>query len=530
MKLYAATLDFRAVAREFGVPEKFPPELHEEAAAVTDLRAARRDLTDVPFVTIDPPGSMDLDQAMFLEAAGEAHDEAGDEACDAAGRGSAYRVLYAIADVGGLVAPESGIAREAMRRGQTIYLPDEPTRLHPAGLSEGAGSLLPGEVRPSVVWDISLDGRGEPVSWDVYPALVRSVARLEYVEVQASFDAGAAHPSIALLPEVGELRQKSALRREAINLRLPSQSVEPTGDGRWELSLDARPPAMDWNSEISLLAGMVAGRMMADAGVGVLRTLRPAGGEAVEEFRVAARALGYDLPEGGDIGAFLMGVDAESPRGMAVMKDAARLLRGAGYLRVESLADEPEGDPNAQPANPVADGAVGAVADRGAGAVAGGVAGDAAEVPVHAGVGGPYAHVTAPLRRLIDRFGLEYCLAIAAHRRGDTDELEVPAWVLGQIDEAIAAMASSGQLASRVDRACLDLTEAVVLEPWLGHAFDAAVLHDRGETSEVFVFEPPVFADCAGAPPEGTAQRVSLIVADASDPASAAVRFAWPAD
>src|SRR5699024_1921266 len=242
-KLYAATLDFRAVAREFGVPEKFPLQLHEEAAAVRDLRPARRDLTDVPFVTIDPPGSMDLDQAMFLEVVGEG-----------AADGTAFRVLYAIADVGGLIEPDSGIAEEAMRRGQTIYLPDEPTRLHPAGLSEGAGSLLPHEVRPALVWDIVLDAQGEPVSWDLYPALVRSVARLEYVEVQASFDAGSPHPSIAALPELGELRQRSALRREAINLRLPSQSVEPTGDGRWELHLDARPPVMDWNSEISLLA------------------------------------------------------------------------------------------------------------------------------------------------------------------------------------------------------------------------------------------------------------------------------------
>ena len=541
MKLYAATLDFRAVAREFGVPEKFPPQLHEEAAAVRDLRPARRDLTDVPFVTIDPPGSMDLDQAMFLEVVGEgAADGAAGDAADGdraeetagdregAADGTAFRVLYAIADVGGLIEPDSGIAEEAMRRGQTIYLPDEPTRLHPAGLSEGAGSLLPHEVRPALVWDIVLDAQGEPVSWDLYPALVRSVARLEYVEVQASFDAGSPHPSIAALPELGELRQRSALRREAINLRLPSQSVEPTGDGRWELHLDARPPVMDWNSEISLLAGMVAGRMMADAGVGVLRTLRPAGREAVEEFCVAARALGYDFTAGDDIGAFLMGVDAESPRGMAVMKDATRLLRGAGYRRVETLADESEGDPKGNPADgPDGTDVANEQADGSGGT---GAASVRADVPVHAGVGGPYAHVTAPLRRLIDRFGLEYCLAIAAHRRGDTADLEVPAWVTEQADEAISVMASSGQLASRVDRACLDLTEAVVLEPWIGHAFDSAVLHDRGESSEVFVFEPPVFADCAGAPPEGTAQRVSLVTADATEPAAAEVRFAWPAD
>ena len=508
MKLYAAALDFRSVAREHGVPETFAPEVHDDAAAASDRRTGRKDLRDVPFVTIDPPGSMDLDQAMHLTALdGDGADgEVGAEGHGGEGGAAGWRVLYAIADVGGLIAPDSLVAREAMRRGQTIYLPDEPTRLHPAALSEGAGSLLPDVDRPALVWDIVVGADGEPTSCDVYPALVRSVARLEYVQVQATFGAGDPHPSIAALPELGRARQGSALRREAINLRLPSQTVAPTDDGRWELHLDARPPAMDFNSEISLLAGMVAGQMMAEAGVGVLRTLRPAGDEALAEFRVAARALGYELPDDAGIAQvseFLAGVDADSARGMAVMKDASRLLRGSGYERVETLDDGSAPDPS--------------------------------DVPVHSGVGGPYAHVTAPLRRLIDRFGLEYCLAIAAHRRGETEKVEVPEWVTSGVDEAISVMASSGQLASRVDRACLDLTEAVVLEPWLGHAFDAAVLHDRGEEVEVFVFEPPVFARCvgttaAGVPAEGTAQRISLVAADASNPVEPQVTFAWPAD
>lgn len=508
MKLYAAALDFRSVAREHGVPETFAPEVHDDAAAASDRRAGRKDLRDVPFVTIDPPGSMDLDQAMHLTALdGDGADgEVGAEGHGGEGGAAGWRVLYAIADVGGLIAPDSLVAREAMRRGQTIYVPDEPTRLHPAALSEGAGSLLPDVDRPALVWDIVVGADGEPTSCDVYPALVRSVARLEYVQVQATFDAGDPHPSIAALPELGRARQGSALRREAINLRLPSQTVAPTDDGRWELHLDARPPVMDFNSEISLLAGMVAGQMMAEAGVGVLRTLRPAGDEALAEFRVAARALGYELPDEAGIAQvseFLAGVDADSARGMAVMKDASRLLRGSGYERVETLDDGSAPDPS--------------------------------DVPVHSGVGGPYAHVTAPLRRLIDRFGLEYCLAIAAQRRGETEQVEVPEWVTAGVDEAISVMASSGQLASRVDRACLDLTEAVVLEPWLGLAFDAAVLHDRGEEVEVFVFEPPVFARCvgttaAGVPAEGTAQRISLVAADASNPVEPQVTFAWPAD
>ena len=161
MKLYAAALDFRSVAREHGVPETFAPEVHDDAAAASDRRTGRKDLRDVPFVTIDPPGSMDLDQAMHLTALdGDGADgEVGAEGHGGEGGAAGWRVLYAIADVGGLIAPDSLVAREAMRRGQTIYLPDEPTRLHPAALSEGAGSLLPDVDRPALVWDIVEIGR-----------------------------------------------------------------------------------------------------------------------------------------------------------------------------------------------------------------------------------------------------------------------------------------------------------------------------------------------------------------------------------
>lgn len=484
MKLYAAELNFRDVAREMGIPEKFPDAVHAEGAAVRDRRATRRDMRQIPLVTIDPVGSMDLDQAMFIEEAAE----------------EGWHIYYAIADVGGLVDPESQLAAESMRRGQTIYLPDEPTRLHPAELSEGAGSLLPNQDRVAALWDIVIDREGEPVQVDVYPALVRSVARLDYVSVQESFDAGHPHPSIALLPEVGQARQQSSLRREAINLRLPSQSVEPVGDGRYELSLDPRPPVMDYNSEISLLAGMVAGQLMAEAGVGVLRVLKPADKKAVSEFLVAAQALGFNVADVdgdgtdmGDVGVFLAGVDAESPSGMAVMNDATRLLRGSGYVRLDSY-----------------DG----------------------EAPTHAGVGGAYAHVTAPLRRLIDRFGLEYCLAIAAYKRGEAESIEVPRWVTDSLDDAIAVMQSSASLAATVDKKCLNLTESVVLQPWVGNTFQAAVLHQKAEHSEVFIETPPVTAMCVGhgdtgLPKEGTSQLVTLVTAN---PTTAEVVFTWPAD
>ena len=461
MKLYAAPLNFRPIAREFDVRTTFTPELHTQASQLQDrFSQSRIDARSVPLVTIDPVGSKDLDQAVHIEARS----------------GGGYVVRYAIADVAAFVDPDSAVAAESLERGQTIYLPDEPARLHPEELSEGSASLLPDVDRPAVLWTFELDERGEVDSAHVERALVRSVARLDYEGVHEDMQAGSVHPSIALLEEVGQLRQQSSLRRHAINLRLPSVRVVGDGD-TFELVIEPRHPVMDYNSEISLLTGMVAGRMMVDAGVGFLRTLGPAdeGGEA--EFRREAGNLGYEVA--GDIGEFLAGVDADTPRGMAVMREAQKLLRGSGYVDLSEKQAE-----------------------------------------VHAGIGGFYSHVTAPLRRLIDRYATEVCLAICAGE-------DVPEWVERDAPRVIKTMGRSSQLANTVEKACLHLTEATVLEPWVGHNFDGVTLKSGEDAARVFIVDPPVLAPSAGAPEEGAETKFSLVRAE---PGAREVGFAWPAD
>src|SRR5690606_4506613 len=132
---------FAAIRVEHEVREEFPAEVLAAAErAAREPRLPERDERDLELVTIDPPGAMDLDQALHL-----ARTPAG------------YRVRYAIADVAAFVTPGGPIDVEAHRRGQTIYCPDARVPLHPPALSEAAASLLPGEDRPAYVWDIELD-------------------------------------------------------------------------------------------------------------------------------------------------------------------------------------------------------------------------------------------------------------------------------------------------------------------------------------------------------------------------------------
>ena len=473
MKLYAAALDFEPIAEEFGIQRDVPEPVRHDAAKAFDTQAHERvDRRDIDLVTIDPPGSMDLDQAVAI-----AKSTAG------------YTVYYAIADVAAFVTADSLVDKYSRARGQTLYFPDKPARLHPAEISEGSASLLPNCDRPCVLWTIELDRQGEVIEVDLYRALVRSRQRLDYVGLQKLIDEGKSPEAIKYLPIVGQLRRNSSLRSKAVAISMPSQIVEINEQTNTaELAVEPRVQIMDDNSEISLLAGMCAGQMMAQAGIGVVRTLPPAREKELSTFIARIRALGFDLPVNADheqITAFISSIKGKDAKGMAVMRQALTLLRGAGYRKL--TADRP------------------------------------AELhDTHAGVGGYYSHVTAPLRRLIDRYATEYCLSISSGR-------DVPEWVDQKIDEVIATMEKTTGLANQVDKACLNLTEATVLRKWEGNNFEAAVLDSDIErrSAKIFIEHPPVICRCVGAPPRGSHCQVTLVEAD---PHTRTVVFAWPAD
>ena len=169
--------DFAAIRAEEQVPEAFPAAVRAEAeSAARAPRLPDADLTDVPFITLDPPGSMDLDQAMALER------RAGLGAASGGGRatGAGYRVRYAIADVAAFVTPGGALDTEAIARGVTVYCPDRRVTLYPTILSEGAASLLPDGPRPAVVWTIDIGADGLTTAIDVRRAMVRSRTRLDY--------------------------------------------------------------------------------------------------------------------------------------------------------------------------------------------------------------------------------------------------------------------------------------------------------------------------------------------------------------
>jgi exoribonuclease R len=453
--------DFAAIRTEFEVPEDFPADVLDEARRrAAEPPLPELDATDVPLVTLDPVGSRDLDQAVHLSS-----------------RSDGFRVVYAIADVGAFVPLGSALDREARRRGQTLYSPDRRTPLHPPELSEGAASLLPGELRPAVVWTIDLDAECLPVEVQLRRARVRSRAQLDYPAVQAQADAGTLPEPLALLPRIGALLQEQATERGAIELGTPEQEVHATDDGGWTLAFRGDLPVEAWNAQISLLTGRCAADLMLAGGVGILRTLPPARPRDVDRLRLLAPALGVDWPAGASPGAVIGALDAGNPGHAAFLEEAASLLRGAAYTPFDGAPPE-----QAQ----------------------------------HSGVAAPYAHVTAPLRRLVDRFGTEVCLALCA---GTDPAPELRA----ALPELPPLMAASDRRTREVERAVLDATEAWLLRDRVGRTFSAVVVDAEDGRGTVVLDGMAVRGRCTGQGlTPGTRVRVRL---EEADVAGRTVRF-----
>lgn len=442
-----------ALRQELGLSDRFPPEVEAEAAAAAAAPALpATDWTDVPFVTVDPPGATDLDQALHLER-----------------RGSGYRLRYAIADVPAFVRPGSALDAEARRRGQTMYAPDRRVPLHPPVVSEGAASLLAGQDRPAFVWVVDLDRDGQAVAVDVVRAVVRSRAQLTYAGLQADLDAGRAPAAVELLPEVGRLRVALERDRGGASLPIPEQEVVRM-DGAYRLRLRPPAPVEDWNAQVSLLTGMAAADLMLAGGVGILRTLPEADPAAVARFRRQTAALGHRWDADTPLGEYLHRLDPADGAQLALLHESAALFRGAGYT--------------------VFDGAP-------------------PEVAGHAAVAAPYAHVTAPLRRLVDRFSLVLCHGLCAGAG-------VPAWAREALPSLPAVMAASDRVAGALDRGAVDAAEAAVLADRVGELFEAVVVDTdgRGSRGQVQLLDPPVLARCDGDLALGEAVRVRLVEAD----------------
>ncbi|MCC6623672.1 MAG: VacB/RNase II family 3'-5' exoribonuclease [Deltaproteobacteria bacterium] len=280
-----------------GYPEAAPP------ARWSPPREARRDLTEVPTVTIDGPTSRDLDDAV---------------AALPAGKDGGLRVLVSIADVDALVPDGSPLDLEARARGTSVYLAGQVLNMLPPALSDDALSLLEGVERPALTAELRLDVDGQVTSVDLYPSVIRSHARLTYDAVSAFLDRGEAGAiPAAVLPTLRWLRTASArlgaMRAARGGIAFLRDEVHLTLDAAGEpTAVHARS---DGSANVLIERLMVAAneavaRWLVERGLpGMFRVHEEPGAETVKILVDSARHFGFELGL----------ADRLSPRGLAAL-------------------------------------------------------------------------------------------------------------------------------------------------------------------------------------------------------------------
>ena len=356
-----------ALRQSLDLPGDFPPAVLAEAqdaahSVSTDpADAGLADLRDLEFLTIDPEGSPDLDQAMHIQ------------------RTASGAVLhYAIADVPAFVTPGGALDTEARRRGQTLYAADGRIPLHPPVLSEDAASLVR-ERRPS---RLSCGGSRSTTARVRCRRRSRAPSSDHGKQVELRRRTGGARARIRARDPAGArvVRAAASAARERARRREPQRARDDHRGRRRRLPSGTQSAAADRGLE---RPGLAADRDGGGRDHARRRHRHPPHDAAPptppmsRAFRAQTIALGIPWADDIRYGDYLRTLDREDPAALAVRSAAASLFRGAGYVAFD-------GPPPAQ--------------------------------TLQAAIGAPYAHTTAPLRRLVDRWSLVICEALANGR------------------------------------------------------------------------------------------------------------------
>jgi exoribonuclease R len=412
-----------AIRAQFKVPAAHPPAVEAAAkAAAAQPLTQHADRTAMPFVTLDPASSTDLDQAFAIEAAG-----------------NDLLLHYAIADVAWFVRDGDPIDAEAWARGETFYLPDGKAGLYPKSLSEAAASLLPDGPRAAVVFTTRVAPDGAVALLGVERAVIRSRAKLGYES--ATDEQLPAH-----FADLADRIAAAENARGAARVDPPEQEVEHDGEGHYTLRLRPLALAERRNAALSLATNLAVADVLYAAKTGLFRVMAGPDERAVARLRHTARAFALDWPEQASLTQFEKTLDPREPRAAAFMLAIRRGGNGASYVPYEEGIK-----------------------------------------PWHAAMAATYCHMTAPLRRLADRYVVRAALSLA---NGGPVEAEVEA----AFQKLGTVMGKSGARSSQVERAVVDLAEAAILAGREGQHFAAVVTDLDPAGTRIQLCDLPVVA------------------------------------
>ncbi len=207
-------MEIEIALRKHQLPNEFAADAESEAERVAKPvsaaeRKGRKDLRALPLVTIDGETARDFDDAVYCEP-----------------QGKGYKLYVAIADVSHYVKPGGALDREGMDRGNSVYFPRRVIPMLPEALSNGICSLNPGVDRLCMVCEMDIGAKGDIATYEFYPAVMHSHARLTYDEVwsaltdpkgEAAKKRAEQMPQLRALNELFQVLVKARARRGAID-------------------------------------------------------------------------------------------------------------------------------------------------------------------------------------------------------------------------------------------------------------------------------------------------------------------------
>ncbi len=281
---------------QHGIPDQFPDAVIAEAdRAKPAPMMGREDLRDLPLVTIDPVDARDRDDAVYAEADTDPGNPGG------------FVVWVAIADVAHYVRPGSALDREARKRGNSSYFPDRVVPMLPDVLSGDLCSLHENVDRACLAVRMRLDAQGTKISHRFVRGIMRSVASLNYEQVQTAIDGAPDAVTGPLLDGIlrplyaaYEVTKKARAIRQPLDLDLPERKIILSEAGEvTSVAFKERFDAHRLIEEFMILANVAAAEELVRLKTPLLyRVHEEPSPEKLDMLREVAEASGFTLAKG----------------------------------------------------------------------------------------------------------------------------------------------------------------------------------------------------------------------------------------
>ena len=211
-------VDMEAVIRKYGLSVEFPASVLRELETLPQTPSPGEDWTDRTVITIDPASARDFDDAISITATP-----------------SGWTLAVHIADVSYFVKPGGSLDGEALRRGNSTYLPDRVLPMLPPRLSDDLCSLRPDVVRLTKVCEMKFDKKGKMLRARFADAFIRSKARLTYQEAFAMLkgnDKGEVPSTVREAWNLASILRRNRYAKGALDLDFPEVRAVMDKDGR----------------------------------------------------------------------------------------------------------------------------------------------------------------------------------------------------------------------------------------------------------------------------------------------------------